>query len=131
MITRIVPPFEKRRPGKSSKEEKKKKNTKIWVAVIIAWGYPVLSHGIYQQQPCLGFDPDFLLKYHADNRRDRMDGWTSPWMSPGWIWPPGQWPQILCAIFKEKKNKTNLISVFLNIFFIFTSSLFINLGNVI
>lgn len=36
MITRIVPPFEKRRPGKSSKEEKKKKNTKIWVAVIIA-----------------------------------------------------------------------------------------------
>lgn len=37
--------------------QENKKNKKNQDAALITLGYPVLSHGIYQWPPCLGFDP--------------------------------------------------------------------------
>lgn len=61
------PPFEKRHPGKSSREQK---NKKIQDAAIITLGYPVLSHGIYQWPPCLRFDPQLPRKSQANKGQE-------------------------------------------------------------
>ena len=39
-------------------------------AAIITLGYPVLSHGIYQWPPCLGFDPEMLRKSQANTGKE-------------------------------------------------------------
>lgn len=58
-------PFEKKHPGKSPGERK----TTILDAAIITLGYPLLSLGIYQWAPCLGFDPQLLHKSQANKGR--------------------------------------------------------------
>ncbi len=69
------PPFEKRYPGKSSREQK---NKKIQDAAIITLGYPVLSHGIYQWPPCLRFDPQLLWKFQANQGHELiLPLWTA------------------------------------------------------
>lgn len=69
------PPFEKRYPGKSSREQK---NKKIQDAAIITLGYPVLSHGIYQWPPCLGFDPQLLQKSQENKGQEMsLPLWTA------------------------------------------------------
>lgn len=52
--------FERNTQG--NHQENKKQQNKIQDAAIITSGYPELSHGIYQWPPCLGFDPQLLLK---------------------------------------------------------------------
>lgn len=46
------------------------KNKKIQDAAIITLGYAVLSHGIYQWPPCLGFDPQLLHKSHTNKGQE-------------------------------------------------------------
>lgn len=50
--------------------QENKKNKKIQDATIITLGYPVLSHGIYQWPPCLGFDPQLLRKSQASKGQE-------------------------------------------------------------
>lgn len=75
MIARIV--FNLKRDTQGNHQENKK-NKKIRDAAIITLGYPVLSHGIYQWPPCLGFDPQLLHKSQANKGQEmNLPCWTA------------------------------------------------------
>lgn len=75
MIARIVLHLKSDTQGN---HQENKKTQKIGDAAIITLGYPVLSHGIYQWPPCLGFDPPLQRKSQANKEQEmNVPLWTT------------------------------------------------------